>query len=520
MNALPREHRWNGRGAVGAAASNDKGLKMRSAIGLAGTLLLTACGGGSGGGTPAPPAPNTAPSFTSPSSATLVENAALSYQAAATDAQGSPITYSLAGGADAARFSITAAGVLTFTSAPNFDLAADANGDNVYEVQLGASDGSLSATLNLQVTVTNSREGIAVKRVGTGFNQPVDVAAIPGDRRVYVVEKGGNIWRLDPATGVKTLVRTIDNLSTDGERGLLGMAVNPDPSGIPHEALAIATAPDGAVEVRAFSLSSPLSAYTTVLRVPHAANNNHNGGWIAFGPDGHLYAAIGDGGGAGDPSNNAQNPNSRLGKILRIAINPDPYAGASPQYYIPAPGNPFIAGGGDPYVWALGLRNPFRNSFDGNRLIIADVGQEAIEEINVANINQPGLNFGWRFLEGTRPYNGTAPAGLTAPVSEYGHGTGPRQGASIIGGHVYRGPVASLAGQYVFGDFVSGNIWSVPATSLVQGSLFPSAQYERRNQDFAPDAGTITSLVSFGVDSAGNLFLVDIGGSIFMVQPG
>ncbi|RYY29014.1 MAG: cadherin domain-containing protein [Sphingomonadales bacterium] len=497
---------------------------MRYAIGLAGTLLLAACSGNSGSGTPAPTptpsGPNTAPTFTSATTATLVENAALSYTATATDAQSNPITYSVAGGADAARFSITTTGVLTFIAAPNFDLPGDADGDNVYQVQLGASDGALSTTLNLAVTVTNSREGIAVKRVGTGFNQPLAVAAIPGSSNVYVAEKGGGIWRLDPATGVKTLVRTIDNLSTDGERGLLGMVVNTRSPGAYGESFVVATAPDGAVQVRACTLTNPFPFCSIVLSTPHPTNNNHNGGWIDFGPDGNLYVATGDGGGGGDPANNAQNPNSRLGKILRIALNPDPFAGAAPLYYLPAPGNPFIAGGGDPYVWALGLRNPFRNSFDGNRLIIADVGQDAIEEINVVNVTQPGLNFGWKFLEGTQPYSGTAPAGLTAPVSQYGHGTGPRQGSSITGGYVYRGPVASLVGQYVFGDFVSGNIWSLPAASLVQGSLFPSAQYERRNQDFAPDVGAITGLASFGTDSAGNLFLVDIGGSIYMVQPG
>jgi glucose/arabinose dehydrogenase len=352
-----------------------------------------------------------------------------------------------------------------------------------------------------------------VRRVGTGFSQPLYVAAIPGSAQVYVVEKGGGIWRLDPATRAKTLVRTVGSLATDGERGLLGLVVNTNAPATYGEALVVATAPDGAVELRSLSLSSPTTPYTVVLRTPHPTNNNHNGGWLGFGPDGHLYMAIGDGGGSGDPGNNAQNPNVRLGKILRFA--------QSGGTYVPAPGNPFVAGGGDPHVFALGLRNPFRASFapDG-RLIIGDVGQNAREEIDVVRPNQPGLNFGWRFLEGTQPFSGTAPGGLTAPVSEYAHGTGPRQGRSIIGGHVYRGPVTSLAGAYVFGDFISGNIWSVPATSLVQGSPLASSQYERRNTDFTPDAGTIDQLASFGEDAAGNLFLVDLDGEIFMVTPG
>lgn len=479
-------------------------------------VLATGCSGG-GGNTPTPsptpPPANRAPAFTSAATASMAENIAAVLTATASDPDGNPLTFSIAGGADAARFAMTSAGALTFAPAPNFDLPGDADGDNVYQVQLRVSDGNLSATQDVTVTVTNSREGIAVRRVGTGFSQPLYVAPIPGSTQVYVVEKGGGIWRLDPATGAKTLIRTIGNLSTDGERGLLGLAVNTNAPGTYGEALVKATAPDGAVEIRSLSLSSPATPYTVVLNTPHPTNNNHNGGWLGFGPDGHLYAGIGDGGGGGDPANNAQNTNVRLGKILRLA-----QSGGS---YIAAPGNPYAAGGGDPWVFATGLRNPFRASFapDG-RLIIGDVGQGAREEIDIVRTNQPGLNFGWRFLEGTQPFNGTAPAGLTPPVTEYSHGTGPRQGRSVIGGYVYRGPVASLTGSYIFGDFISGNIWSVPYASLVAGSTLASSNYERRNQDLAPDAGTINQLASFGEDAAGNLFIVDLDGEIFMVTPG
>lgn len=476
---------------------------------------LTGCS--SGGSTPAPsptPAPvNRAPGFTSAATASVVENVTAVLTATASDPDANPLSFSITGGADAARFTITPAGALAFAPAPNFDLPADADGDNVYQVQLRVSDGSLSATQDVSITVTNSREGIAVRRVGTGFTQPLYVAPIPGDTRVYVVEKGGGIWRLDPATGAKTLIRTVGNLSTDGERGLLGLAVNTNAPGTYGEALVMATAPDGAVEIRSLSLSSPATPYTVVLNTPHSANNNHNGGWLGFGPDGHLYAGIGDGGGGGDPANNAQNTNVRLGKIVRLA-----QSGGS---YVAAPGNPYAAGGGDPWVFAIGLRNPFRASFapDG-RLLIGDVGQGAREEIDIVRTNQPGLNFGWRFLEGTQPFSGTAPAGLTPPVTEYGHGIGPRQGRSVIGGYVYRGPVTSLTGSYIFGDFISGNIWSVPYASLVAGSTLASSSYERRNEDLAPDAGTINQLASFGEDAAGNLFIVDLDGEIFMVTPG
>ena len=480
-------------------------------------LLLAACSGGGGGGgvTPAPtPAPaNRAPAFTSAAAVNVVENG--TYQATATDADGNPVTFSIAGGADAARFSITAAGALSFTTAPNFEAPADTGANNVYNVQLRVSDGSLSATLDLAVTVTNSREGIAVRRVGTGFNQPVYVAPVRGQADVYVVEKGGGIYRFRPSSGEKFLLFTVPNLSTDGERGALGMTLLPGNTGF----ILYCTAVGGDIELRRYDFAAPGSPpiLRATLSIPHPGANNHNGGWMDIGPDGLLYAATGDGGGAGDPGNNAQNPNSRLGKILRVQL------GNGPTWLSPAPGNPFIGGGGDPYVFATGLRNPFRASFgpDG-RLYIGDVGQGAIEEIDVVRPDQPGLNFGWRFFEGTNAFTGTPPAGVTftPPVSQYAHGTGEKQGRTIIGGYVYRGPVTSLVGSYVFADFVNGHIWTLPANQLVQGSLFPADSYERRNVDFTPDAGTIDQIVSFGEDDAGNLFIVDILGEIFMVVPG
>ncbi len=489
-------------------------MRMRVLVALT-PLLLTSCGGGGSGGGGTPPTVNAPPTFTSLQTASVAENTNAAYQATATDPNSDALTFAVDGGADAARFSITAAGALRFNAAPDYDLPGDANGDNVYTVQLRVSDASASATQTVNITVTNSREGISVARVGTGFNQPLYVAPIPGDSRVYVVEKGGNVYRFDPANGSRTLVLDITDISTGGERGLLGLAAYPDHASS-QRLLAVATATSGAVQVRRYTLGQPNSstAYDTVLSVPHADADNHNGGWIGFGPDGLVYVGIGDGGGGGDPNNNAQNSNLRLGKILRFTV------GAGGSAYAPAPGNPFLGGGGDPYVYATGLRNPFRASFSGSTLVIGDVGQGAVEEVDLVTTTQPGLNFGWRFKEGTQPYSGTAPGGLTDPVAEYGHGSGPRQGNSITGGYVYRGPVTSLAGQYVFADFVSGNIWSVPFSSLVPGQTLASSRFARRNEDFAPDAGTLSSIASFGEDSAGNLFLVGIGGDIFMVRPG
>jgi glucose/arabinose dehydrogenase len=507
-------------------------LSRRSTCGLTLALLLatTACGGGgggtTGGGSPTPTPANSPPSFTSAATASVVENASDAYQAAATDPDGNPLTYSIAGGADAARFSITAAGLVRFVSPPNVEAPADAGQDNVYDVQIGVTDGQASATRSVAITVTNSKEGIQVRRVGTGFNQPLYVTSVPGDSRVLVAEKGGKLILLDTTTGAKTPFATIENISTDGERGLLGVAFGPDyPTNGFFYVYATNNAAggnNGDISIRQYRRLNDGSVVrsNTVVTIPHTANNNHNGGWLGFGPDGYLYIATGDGGGGGDPGNNAQNTNSLLGKILRIEIVADPFAGASPRYFDVPADNPFASGvGGAREVYAYGFRNPFRASFWGNNLLIGDVGQDAWEELDLLRPQDKSGNYGWRFREGAHSYTGTAPAGLIEPVLEYGHGTGPKQGSTITGGYVYRGPVTSLVGSYVFADFIRGGIFTVPASTLTQGTTLGAAGFERRNEDFAPDTGTINQLASFGEDAAGNLYLVDLDGEIYMVTP-
>ena len=211
-----------------------------------------------------------------------------------------------------------------------------------------------------------------------------------------------------------------------------------------------------------------------------------------------------------------------LGKILRIDPSRDSYpADAQRDYGIPAT-NPFATSGGAPEVWMLGLRNPFRAGFDrttGN-LYIGDVGQGAVEEINLVPASATGLNFGWNRREGTLAYAGGAnSASFTAPVAEYSHGSGAFEGNSVTGGFVYRGPVSSLSGQYIFGDFVNGTIWSVAAASLTQGATLASSGFTAQRTAFTPATGTIDNISSFGLDQVGNLYIVDYDGDIFVVEP-
>lgn len=470
---------------------------------------------------------NNVPRFTSADRVATPEGStAVFYTATAIDVDGDRLTFSLSGGADVDRFSITSAGALSFRTAPDFEAPSDADRDNVYVVRIAVSDGRTSETLTLSVTVTDAVTGaFRVRRVATGFSAPLYATGAPGgSSRLLVVERGGLIRILTPSTGAIAGVPFLDvsgQISTDGERGLLGLALAPDfqQSGTAYVYL---TNPAGTIEIRRYRIVAgnpdrldPASA-DVILSIAHPTFSNHNGGWIDFGPDGFLYVATGDGGGANDPNANSQNRASLLGKMLRLDVNRDDFPNdAARDYAIPS-GNPFAN-----EVWAYGLRNPFRNSFDrvtGN-LWIGDVGQNAIEEIDLMRASDAGVNFGWPLFEGTMALAGQPGTGFTFPVTEYGHGTGALQGNSVTGGYVYRGPVEQLQGLYIFGDFVRGAMWSVPISQLTPGTTRPSSSFTVRTQDFAPQTGSINNIASFGQDQAGNLYIVDFDGEIFVIEP-
>jgi len=497
--------------------------------------MLAACGGGGGSGdnnTQIPGAPvDRPPAFTSAASATVPEGTiGVFYTATANDPEGKPVTFTLTGGADMSRFIITSSGALQFLSPPDFEAPNDANADNVYLVAITASDGTQSATLSLAVTVTDiTGAPLRVRRVVTGMDFPIFLAPVPDTTgRVFVVERAGRIRILSPANGVIAATPFLDltgQVSTDGERGLLGFATAPDfaTSGRFYVYLTVA---DGTIEVRRYQTlannrdqADPASG-DAILRIAHP-RTNHNGGWLGFGPDGMLYIGVGDGGGANDPDNNGQNRSTLLGKMLRIDPSSDGFPNDPDRDYAIPAGNPFTSPNA-PEVWAFGLRNPFRNSFDpltGN-LYIGDVGQDRVEEIDLARAGEAGLNFGWPIMEGTQVFRGPANTpGLTPPIAEYSHGAGAREGSSVTGGVVYRGPLESLRGEYLFADFVQPNRWSIQTGVILQGTTIPSTRFQLRNADFTPTAGTIDNVVAFGTDASGNVYLVDFDGEIFVIEP-
>lgn len=495
-------------------------------------LLVAACGSDSVSGSLN--VFNMPAQFTSANAVSVPEDTTgVFYTATASDADGDPVTFSITGGPDQAFFSITSAGALSFVSPPDFELPADSGGNNIYNVQLSVSDGFVPTNMLLAVTVTDrGSANFRVRRVVSGLPSPVFVAPVPdGSGRLFVGELAGRIRLLNPANGTIAPTPFLDlrgQLSTNGERGLLGFATAPDYT-TSGQFYVFVTDLLGTIEVRRYRRSTASldiadpSTMEVILRQPHP-NATHNGGWIGFGgADDLLYIAIGDGGGSGDPLDNAQNPNVLLGKMLRIDVRDDDFPGDPARNYAIPADNPFAEGGGAPEVWAIGLRNPFRAGFyypetgAAQVLIIGDVGEGAVEEIDVA-FNEVGLqNYGWAQREGTREFKGPDQPDFIDPAAEYEHGTGTRQGNSVIGGLVYRGPVESLRGQYFFGDFIRGNLWTLPVAALF-GPTIPGSSFTVRNDEFAPNVGALNNIVAFGEDQQMNLYIVDLDGEIFVVE--
>ena len=332
---------------------------------------------------------------------------------------------------------------------------------------------------------------------GREFQAPTNLVQMQTGQAL-ITEQDGRIWissgaNLDDATVSETLNITDPVSSRRSEEGLLGLALDPSDDSLLYVYYSAAR-PRRSVVSR-FTLASDRSAIDphselVILDVeqPYA---NHNGGQIAFGPDGYLYIGLGDGGSAGDPLGNGQNPSTLLGSILRIDV-----AQAAPgrPYAIP-PDNPFASGGGRAEIWAYGLRNPWRFSFDRDTgdLWTGDVGQNRWEEIDLI---RRGGNYGWNVLEGSHCFairDGCQREGMTPPVWEYSLSGEP---CSVIGGYVYRGnAIPSLRGAYIYGDYCSGNIF---ALRHANGHVTQHAQL----------ADTNLRIMSFAQDNAGELYLL------------
>jgi glucose/arabinose dehydrogenase len=352
--------------------------------------------------------------------------------------------------------------------------------------------------------------------VTTGLSSPVYLTAPTGDTaRLFVVEQPGRIRIVQHGLLLATPFLDITSrVLYGGEEGLLSVAFHPlyatnqyfyvDYTRRNAAGDTVYTMIER-YTVSADSNVADSSTHKLILQIiqpqPVTSYPNHKGGLVMFGPDGMLYIGMGDGGSGGDPQNRAQNPDSLLGKVLRIDVDGgDPYA-------IPL-GNPFKNGGGAPEIWALGLRNPWRFAFDRSAglLYIGDVGQGAWEEVDVQPASQGGLNYGWRFMEGAHCYNPTncSSAGLVLPAVEYDHSNGQ---CAVIGGFVYRGArFPTLAGQYFYAELCAG--W-VRSLTYAGGAVTGQTSWTLEPGPGSPQ--------SFGEDARGELYLLTAGGDVYRI---
>ncbi len=345
--------------------------------------------------------------------------------------------------------------------------------------------------------------------ITSGLASPIFMTnAGDGTNRRFIVQQSGIIRVVQPGSTTPTVFLNIASRTSPfpfGERGLLGLAFHPNYVNNRRFFVYYTRIGDGAIQIAEYqaSVEDPDVADTTekvIITIPHPTFSNHNGGTVAFGPDGYLYAGPGDGGSGNDPANNAQNINQLLGKIVRLDIDNVP-AEQTPQYNIP-PDNPYVGVTGADEIYAIGMRNPYRFSFDrgGTRqLWAADVGQGSIEEVDLITL---GGNYGWRVYEGTNCTNldpskcagGAEPIQHIPPIFQYGHTNGR---CSVTGGYVYRGVQGNLPmGSYIYGDYCSGEIFL----------------WHNETQNLLLD--TTRNIVGFGEDEDGELFVIGQGGTI------
>ena len=353
-------------------------------------------------------------------------------------------------------------------------------------------------------------DGLELIEVTRDLTFPVDIAAPPGDQaRLFVVEKSGSIRILRQGVLLPTPFLDISSRVAKGtEQGLLGLAFAPDYATSGRFVISYNnTSGDTRIATVRVSANPDIAdpASEQVILEVDQPYGNHNGGQVAFGPDGMLYIGLGDGGSGGDPGNRAQNMNSLLGKMVRLSILPDGSAA------IPAD-NPFVGQAGRrDEIWSSGLRNPWRFSFDpaNGDLYIGDVGQNSFEEVDVASAASGGgrgLNFGWRLMEGFacfNPNSGCPTTGLAVPVLAYGRD----DGCSITGGYVYRGTaIPAMQGQYFFSDFCNNYLRSFRVEA---GKAVDTKEWT----NIAPTGRVAT----FGVDGSGTLYLGTEAGRVYRV---
>jgi glucose/arabinose dehydrogenase len=356
---------------------------------------------------------------------------------------------------------------------------------------------------------------LALREVASGLSEPLLLTAPAGDSRQFIVERPGRIRILADGNLLLTPFLDLTGLiSTAGEGGLLSVAFHPNYASNGRFYLYYTDKFGNiAIDSARVSVGNPNVAdsqsLSRIITIPHPSYTNHYGGMLAFGADGYLYAGTGDGGSAGDPNKNAQNLDSLLGKLLRLNVD----GMVAPLYNIPAD-NPFVNQAGKRgEIWAYGLRNPWRFAFDplDKQLYIADVGQDAREEVNIVPAATAAANYGWNIMEGSSCYNATScnQAGITLPRFEYQHGANNANGCSITGGFVYRGKdLPELAGRYLYSDYCKG---------FLKSFMYSNGAVSEQKDWAVSNVGNVPSL---GQDAQGELYLMSGGGKVYKIVRG
>lgn len=378
----------------------------------------------------------------------------------------------------------------------------------------------ITALLVFTASSVFSHAKIGAEKVASNFERPVWAGMPTGmTGKLWVMEQAGQVWIVDLKTGERAAKPFLDIRSDvsrkSNEEGLLGLAFAPDflKSGRFYVNFTDTTSFTRIVRFTSPDhLTTDPSTADVILKIKQPYGN-HNGGWISFGPDGMLYIGNGDGGAANDPQGNGQALNTLLGKILRIDV-------ATKTGYRVPPDNPLVGrDDAKPEIWATGVRNPWRCSFDRETgdFWMGDVGQNHWEEINfMPRSKGAGANYGWRLREGSKEtpkkdVGGKAPVGVVEPVYVYNHGGGASEGVSVTGGYVYRGPIKELQGRYIFADYQNPRIWSF---RMNQGK---ADDIQDHTEALQPKDGKIMLISSFAENHDGGLFIVSHSGGIYQI---
>lgn len=379
---------------------------------------------------------------------------------------------------------------------------------------------ALSATLAVSVQAQ-----IGITTHSSGYNQPLAVVQDPLDVNTrFVVQKNGEVYRVKNGINEGLALNLSGSIaySAGDEQGLLGMAFSPTSNHV----YAYFTDTASNIQIARFTRTGgtfDISSRVNILNIAHPGQTNHNGGTLAFGSDGYLYIGTGDGGGSNDPNNNAQNPNSLLGKMLRIDPNGDAFPGDPNRNYSIPTSNPFEGSNGviqaSDEIWSFGLRNPYKFSFDrqNGAMVLGDVGQNSWEEINYEPAGQGGRNYGWKVREGAHNTgNGTAAyLPLTDPIHEYSSTVG----RSVVGGYVYRGSLLQgMQGRYFYADFVTRRVWSL-GLNIDSGTGEATAGNLLEHTAAFGGSNFFGNISSFGEGADGELYMTSFNGSVYQVVP-